>query len=309
MMPTLSTITTAALAIAGAIFAFIAIHFFQSLISANVRRWASETGHDAYLLKLWDALPEWGHKLLAGWPFLRQLWWLWLCFGLSSGLGGALWLLSMPQASVSTSSTEDIAKAVAPIQAELDRTKQALVAAQQAGHLPMASPSVVLSQHEEPQQELSAEDIATKLSIWESVGTTNLSSLVGAYNSLDLALSRWSILINSDTGKRQLYQDIINATAAFTKASHDLDTLRSEYPQYHDIFNDLIQPHTADLTKVSADFSNAVISAMDEAPSDLEVRLRSFAGALRMEMNIMVEWLETLRKMAGEKRKELSASK
>ena len=59
----------------------------------------AEKGHDAYLLRLWKILPEWGHKLLSGWRPLRQLWWVWLCLGLSGGLGGALWLspaLSVP---------------------------------------------------------------------------------------------------------------------------------------------------------------------------------------------------------------------
>jgi hypothetical protein len=91
-MPTTATIQTVALSICG----FLAAAVITALISANVRRWANEKGHDRYLLTVWNMLPEWGHKLLAGWNPLRQLWWMWLCLGLSGGLGGALWLIPQP---------------------------------------------------------------------------------------------------------------------------------------------------------------------------------------------------------------------
>jgi hypothetical protein len=61
------------------------------LISANVRKLASERGWDNGLVRLWDALPETVRNKLR-WEQLRRLWWLWLFFGLSGGGVLALWL-------------------------------------------------------------------------------------------------------------------------------------------------------------------------------------------------------------------------
>jgi hypothetical protein len=91
-MPATATIQTIALSI----FGFVASALITGFISANVRRWATEKGHDAYLLKAWNMLPEWGHSLLAGWGPLRQLWWAWLILGLSGGLGLSLLISSRP---------------------------------------------------------------------------------------------------------------------------------------------------------------------------------------------------------------------
>jgi hypothetical protein len=90
MMFTLSTIQTSSIAIAS----FIFLGICSGLISANVRRLAGEKGWDAWFLKVWNSTPEWGRKMLAGWAPLRQLWWLWFVFGLSGGLGAALFILS-----------------------------------------------------------------------------------------------------------------------------------------------------------------------------------------------------------------------
>jgi hypothetical protein len=89
-MPTLETIRTAAIAIA----AFIGLTICSGLITANVRQLANEKGWDAIFLRAWNVAPAWGRKMLSGWLPLRQLWWLWLSFGMSGGLGVALWLLA-----------------------------------------------------------------------------------------------------------------------------------------------------------------------------------------------------------------------
>jgi hypothetical protein len=115
-MPTLATIQTAAIAIA----AFISLAICSALISANVRRLANEKGWDAFFLLAWNIAPAWGRKMLSGWLPLRQLWWLWLSFGMSGGLGIALWLLAPVPMPVSTSAA---VKAIAPIQSELDAAK------------------------------------------------------------------------------------------------------------------------------------------------------------------------------------------
>jgi hypothetical protein len=114
-------------------------------------------------------------------------------------------------------------------------------------------------QPEKPEEKLSPEDIATKLSIWESVSTSNLALMINAYNLMDAGFARWPRMIDSADSRRQLYQDITNSTAAFAKAVGDLETLRSEYPEYKDVSEVLvIQPYMANLAKASSDFSNAI---------------------------------------------------
>jgi hypothetical protein len=82
---TLATIQTAALSIAGFI--------FTALIGFNLRRLAAELGWDGLFTWAWKAAPAGMRNILLGWNPLRQLWWLWLSLGLSSGPGISLWLI------------------------------------------------------------------------------------------------------------------------------------------------------------------------------------------------------------------------
>ena len=124
-MPILATIQTAAVAIAG----FIIFAIFSALVGANVRRLAAEKGWDSIFLRAWNAAPEVMRNMLSSWLPLRQLWWLWLSLGLSGGLGMALWLLA--PARIHATPAPDIEKAMAPIRAELEATKQQLQVARQ----------------------------------------------------------------------------------------------------------------------------------------------------------------------------------
>jgi hypothetical protein len=74
------------------------------LISANVRKLASERGWDNGLVRLWDALPEKFRDDLR-WVHLLGLWWLWSILGLSGGVVLALWLI--PQIVGLTQPTDD----------------------------------------------------------------------------------------------------------------------------------------------------------------------------------------------------------
>ena len=101
---TLSTIRTVALWI----FGFLASAMITAFISANVRRWASEKGHDSYFVRLVEFIPE------RGWINIRQWWWAWLCLGLSGGFGGALWL----QPATSLPSPDALTRAAAETKAQ-----------------------------------------------------------------------------------------------------------------------------------------------------------------------------------------------
>ncbi len=91
-MLAISTIRAAALGIAG----FIALGIVSAFISANVRRLAAAKGWDEYLLRVWNSFPSWARRMATGWAPLRQLWWLWLFLGLSSGLGISLTIIGQP---------------------------------------------------------------------------------------------------------------------------------------------------------------------------------------------------------------------
>jgi hypothetical protein len=75
------------------LFGFIVTTLAAGLISANVRKLASEHGWDNGLVHLWDKLPEKFRDL--SWERLCRLWWLWLIFGVSGGVALALWLMPL----------------------------------------------------------------------------------------------------------------------------------------------------------------------------------------------------------------------
>lgn len=102
-MPDLSIIQTASWWVFGTL--------LTAIISANVRRWASDKGHDGYLLSIWNMLPEWGHRILSGWRVLSESRWIWLCLGLSGGLGAALWISSNELAKTITEAKSQLASA------------------------------------------------------------------------------------------------------------------------------------------------------------------------------------------------------
>jgi hypothetical protein len=63
--------------------------------------------------------------MLTGWAPLKQLWWLWLCLGLSGGLGISLQLLAPPQA-ISPTTMEDGAKTIPSVPAPTLNTTPAV---------------------------------------------------------------------------------------------------------------------------------------------------------------------------------------
>jgi len=173
---------------------------------------------------------------------------------------------------------------------------------------PVSSPPNSVSPQPEPT--LGAEEIATKISIWESVGNVNHNALVIPYNQIDASLTQWPDLIKSASGRQKLHDDLVSNTAAFWAASNDLETLRSNYKEYPEISDALAQTRRADLAKASSDFSGAVIKEnMDYSSPDYVSKLRPLAGALRREMNATVKWINELQKTSTAELKKLSSMK
>ena len=138
---------------------------------------------------------------------------------------------------------------------------------------------------------------------------SNLHILVDDFNALDLEQSRWPRLVNTADGRRQLYQGITTAVAAYVAASKDLDILRSEYPSYQDVADALAQPHRSELERAASNFADAITKVPQDPPPKFEVQLRPLAGALRREMDATQSWLHTLGVTANQNRKALSEAK
>lgn len=91
-MATILTIRTAATTVG----AFILLAIVSAFISANIRHFAAAKGLDSYLTGAWNYfLPNGPTDMRSRWNKVRGKWWLWLLFGLSSGLASALWVLTL----------------------------------------------------------------------------------------------------------------------------------------------------------------------------------------------------------------------
>jgi hypothetical protein len=156
-----------------------------------------------------------------------------------------------------------------------------------------------------PQTDQSPEQTESKIGIWDSVINSNLRILVEDFNALDLVLSRWPRLVTDANGRRQLYQDITNAAAAYLGASRDLEILRSEYPNYQDVADALAQPNRSELERVAANFADAIAKLPQEPPANFEVSLRPLAGAVRSQMNVTQDWLTNLSRTANRNLEQL----
>jgi hypothetical protein len=192
-----------------------------------------------------------------------------------------------------------------------DRQLKASASSESSTSNKAQAPPVVSPQPEsvssQPEPTLSAEELATKLSIWESVSTSNYNSLANAFNSIDAAQARWTRLIGSADGRHQLHSDLAQATTAYMKASNEIETLKLEYPKYQDVATALTQPNRQEFARAAENFANAINNVSEsDVPPDLEVRLRPLAGALKRELNTTQKWLNSLSRIANAKRAELS---
>jgi hypothetical protein len=79
------------------IFGTLVVMAIGGLVSANVRVVAQKHGYDQYLLRASEYIPGWSRTVIAGWPELRQRWWLWNgiivdnCRALKWGRMGGRW--------------------------------------------------------------------------------------------------------------------------------------------------------------------------------------------------------------------------
>lgn len=262
--------------LAAIVFGYIALQIAGGLVSANIRAAAQRYGHDQYVVRITEWLRPKVRWMRVGWRVVKGQWWVWLCLGLSLGVG------VVPEVEVLLSGNYRTMSA-----------QQPLISYQPRATVP-------------PPVNMAPEEDATRLSIWDSVGKANHAALVNGLNQMEAAVDRWPNLVKTPDGRRQLYQDIINATASYRGASDEIESLRAQYPAYQDVEDTLRQPNRAALVQASEALSSAIIRIPPEITADDEVKLRPLVGALQREMDQTAIWLKSLQTTAQQKRAQLS---
>jgi hypothetical protein len=268
------------------LFVALCVGVFWGLVNANIRHWAVAKGHDTYLLKIWNALPEWGHKLLAGWPPLRQLWWLWLALGLTGGLGISLRVLAPTQ--LAPTLPDYAPRVAAPSAGSSPIVESARPAAAALPTPPTKAPEA-----------LTPEDIATKISIWQSVDG-QMNEYAKSLNLGYMLIDNWSKMNNADFSAA--YN---NFRAALISTVIGFEGLRSSYPKYQDIVDILDPKNRPNLFQTTDVFRQQVSAFPAERPSDYEIKIRPYSGAFRRDLDISSDWQSSTRRAALAKIKEL----
>ena len=203
---------------------------------------------------------------------------------------------------------QNVAAQLAEANARIARQEQEIAslrqARQQQDKAPSPPPPEVV-----PPPRPSDEEIATKISIWESVLDSHHRAFALAYNDLDAVLTSWTKFVGTAKDRQKLYNDLVNSTAALTRAGNEARDLKNSYPMYQDVVDALNLVDTDALGRASAKFSNALIGTPDDPPQNYETKFRPLAGALRREMDKFVSSLQKLQNTANEKSKELTSLK
>ena len=106
-----------------------------------------------------------------------------------------------------------------------------------------------------PAEPRSAEDMATELSIWDSVQTRNVPVVGSALNALENSFSRWPSMLDTAQARETLRSDLVNSDGIYDRASEDVEVLRRLYPMYPDVAAGLHQPRRSDLRKAVIEFA------------------------------------------------------
>jgi ElaB/YqjD/DUF883 family membrane-anchored ribosome-binding protein len=152
------------------------------LVSANVRQLAAAKKWDNFFLRGWDFCAALLPKALgAGW---KEKWWFWISLGLSAGIAGSLWAvsLSLPPGGTIAEPTAALRTQIADLQAALETTTHQRDEALRRAGMPVGPPPVVVPP--------TADEARAKLSVWRSV-----EQLMGDLNRLldqgDAMLDSW----------------------------------------------------------------------------------------------------------------------
>lgn len=304
-MPTLTTIRTAAIAIAS----FIVLAIVSALISANVRRLASERGWDAFLIWAWNAAPAGLRNILFRLGPLRQLWWLWLSLGLSAGLGISLWLTSaQPAATIADTAQLEAAKELfshqlADKDAEVATARQQLAMARQ--QLAALQPSSQ-SSPAQPKRTLSADrkQILNKIGILKNFESDYIIGFVNAYNDWSALFPKWYEKIKDD--RQSFSSQLSHISNELRSASEKLEKYRLNYIDFDDIYKMLEQPKTSSVLKQIDDFLLVIKQLPVSLPPNYDVGLNEYMSELDHEFGAMGDWMTATRQTSKQKISELT---
>src|SRR6185437_4278043 len=172
----------------------------------------------------------------------------------------------------------------------------------------LPGPPIVAGSTAAPDEHLSAQDIAAKISIWDSVLGSNIplfSDLLGALNQ---TMIRWPGLIHDPGGRKQLHSELFEWRNRFIAAMEALDSLHDEYQNYPDVNAALLQPHAQSLQFAVQKFYEEIANINNDDPSN-EILLRPLAGAISRDADAERAWVNTLNATANIKRAHLGQVK
>jgi hypothetical protein len=215
-------------------------------------------------------------------------------------------------AATKQTSDADIIKATAPIRAELDAEKQRSAklqsqadtalrerdAARQAASAPLTVNHQAPLSHEEKLQ------LTTKIDVLKSA-PQYFGAFINVYNSWSTLQISWSETLKGN--RPQFNSEILSIKTNLRNASKQMEDLRSEYPQFHDIYDIFSQPNTGATLKAIDDLVTAVTSLPDPLPPDYDIRVRPYVGTLSAEIDALLQWIVKSQKSVQNSLKELSA--
>lgn len=210
----------------------------------------------------------------------------------------------------------DIAKATAPIQAQLNAVTQqrdaAMSDAAALRHQLEAAQRGSQNTSVPPSSSAKPEDVATQIEVWQTIDD-KMNVLAETINQGHAVLDSWAARLKSDRAS------VIPAIEKFNKSlsavKNALQTLRHSYPDYVDIADALKEteyvrspvPVTIfDKLLYSIQvFWNEVQSLSDPPPENYVDSMRAYTGAFRRDLAIVSAWQSTTRSLAKAKQRQL----
>lgn len=100
-----------------------------------------------------------------------------------------------------------------------------------------------------------------------------------------------------------------DAATKLVAASQRLQKIGGEYPQMKDLAAVLANSPAEQVARAATVFSDAVTDHKSETGEARIIRLRKLAGALRLQMGAMDNWMSTLNRTANLRVRDLSGVK
>jgi hypothetical protein len=194
----------------------------------------------------------------------------------------------------------DTTKATAQLQSEIANLKQQLAAAQQQAR---NAPSVPQQQPASPESKMSADEIATKIDIWQSV-EGQMNDFTNVLNKGTALLKNWPERLK--VNRAAFTSEIVDFRNGFGLVQSRLGDLRATYPTYSDVANALTQREADVLARTIQNFLNAVSSLPSDLPENYESVIRPYAGGLNREIAMVANWVSVTRTFSAKSRQNLT---